>query len=246
MTPMVLWSALFARERGVHPKTQLLAVAVVAAVAGVVAARTLAAGSGAAPPPMLRWLLDFDAHAALLLGLAGVLRLLARPAEDQAAGWVTGYVASGGTRQGYALGLWGAVAGTMIIALLVAVPAFGIAKLAAGGGTLPLGRLVRVLLFAPLVIASMCAAAAVVGTLARDTAAATALAFLLVALPLAAAAPSYFRGELSQWAATLLFLHLPPRPPVVGPGFVLQHAAYILVSGAVLVVIAERVVARRA
>jgi hypothetical protein len=248
MKASVLWSALFARERGVHGRLQLAVLLVVAAGAGVAAARSSGfATEGAGLVSLLTGgVLNFDVTALVLASVAGVVRLLVRPAEDHASGWLVGYIASGGSRSTYVVALWGAVVAAILAALVVVLPVFAVTHALAGGGAAPLQRLPRVLLLAPLVLGSLCMFALIIGTVARDTAAALAVLLLLIAVPLAVAAPFFFREMLPEWAATLIFLHLPPRPSGGTLAYVLQHMAYILIVGGVGTWLADRVVARRA
>jgi hypothetical protein len=250
MKQQALWSALFAREQGTSGKGSLLIIGGIAAGAGVAAARLTASGVASAGatsgiPGVAGWLLDFDLAAVTILLLAGVFRLLVRPGEDHATGWLTGYMAGGGSRAGYLLALWGSVVVVMVIAILVVAPAYGVAYALAGGGTAPLNRLPRLLLAAPAAIGSACAAAVAIGAVTRDTAAAVAVVVLLIVVPAAIALPLFLRSALPEWAGMLLFLHLPPRPDG-RLNFVLQNSAYILIVGGALLWFADRLVARRA
>jgi hypothetical protein len=244
----VLWSALFARERGAHGWVQLAVLLAVAAGAGVAAARNggLATEGAGLLSLLTGWLLRFDVTALVLAGGAGVFRLLVRPAEDHASGWLVGYIATGGSRVAYVVALWAAVVAAMLAALVVVLPVFGVAHVLAGGGAAPLQRLPRVLLLAPFLLGSLGIFALIIGAVTRDTAAAFAVLLLVIAIPTALAAPFFFRETLPAWAGTLLFLHLPPRPSGGIGDYVLQHAAYILIVGGVGMWLAGRVVARRA
>jgi hypothetical protein len=250
MRRLVLWSALFARERGAHPRLSVLVVVGVAAGMGAAAARMAAAGVVPTNAPggefgPVGWLLEFDKAAVTILLLAGAFRLLVRPGEDHTSGWLTGYIASGGSREAYLVSLWGAVVAVMTIAALIVAPVFGVAWWLAGGGSAPLARLPQVLMVAPLAIGAACVAAAAIGAVTRDTAAAVAIVVLLIVVPAGIAIPLYLRSALPEWAGTLLSLHLPPRPDG-RLGFVLQNVAYIVIVGGLLASFADRLVARRA
>jgi hypothetical protein len=241
-----LWTALFVREQGRRRGVQLLLLVALAAAAGVVGAKLGqgAAAAGLADSRVLAWIRQFDATAVLLLGLLGMVRLLARPAADHRSGWLVGYIASGGSRHGYLLGLWAAVLASLVLAVYVIAPVFALSMAAAGDGGEALRRLPRVLLLTPFLLASMCAAATLLGGVTKDGIAAGLAACALVAVPVVAIAVLAAAGMLQPWMEWLLLLHLPPRPSEPGLGFVLQHSAYILVLGACGVLLADRITGR--
>ena len=161
----------------------------------------------------------FDITVATALALLAAVRLTARPAEDHAAGWLHGFVGSGGSRRAYIAALDLAVTISCSIAYTVCLVVFPTVLLLMGGGTEALSRAPAMWVMGSMLIASFAAYGLAAGILIKDSGAALAVAVVTFVLPFAVAVPYLLMTDtlMPKWARLAVFAYIPPLGLAISP-----------------------------
>lgn len=237
-----LLGAMVRREAGSHVWLSLAALGLM----GILAAWTAASGHAASAGGAVRWLVQFDTTLPILLSVTGGLRLLQRPAEDRAGGWLFGYCGNTGRRAAYAFALWAGAVVVAVAALLWGVLAFTAGTLLFGLAPDPLTTIGARLLMGVLLIGSVSSYGLLIGIVSRDFGIALLIATVAVALPLAISVPYVLAHDalLPDLPRKLMVAHLPPMSLPPGPRGVFHHLLYMTALSLVLWRIAPSTVAR--
>jgi hypothetical protein len=234
------------REAGSTGAGTVIALAFIAALAGMAATRFLELETGMPARGGVLAITRFDATAAIVLALLAAVRLTARPAEDHVAGWLHAFVGSGGSRGTYLTGLYLAVTGSAVAALALLIAVFAAVILIGGGGTSAAFRAPEAWLAGSLLIASFGAFGLAAGVLVKDSGAAMAMAIVAFVLPFAIAVTYALSTDnsLPRWFRLAGFAHVPPLALNVTATTLLHHAVYLGIAGLLARMVASRLVGR--
>jgi hypothetical protein len=244
MTVLPLFRLLVQREAGRAVWLQLAVLVLIGGAAGYLAVPLLVLDAPEDLPAPFRYVVRFEFYAGLMLLFLCGLRLLTRPIEDRAAGWMVPWVVATGRQRDYLLFLLIAVVVATAVAWVTVTAAFVSSVALFGGGTDHLARLPGALRRLPLLWLGFGVLALLIGLLARDTATAVAAAAALVLAPgVATLIHFHVTGMPSAGFIRLTMIHLPP--PTTGfIETVWQFALYFGVYASLILVTARRVVGR--